>query len=118
MSGSGHGEGIVGRSAESLKTVLAWDERCLAHENGSMLVRRPAAEWLDVPHFERPERLSRTLRVLERAGVLDRLDRLDSRRATREELELVHEPAMIERIEDACSQHRFATVGPEARVGP
>ena len=99
-------------------TAIAWDERCLAHENGSMLVRRPASEWLDVPHFERPERLARTIAVLERADVLTRLDRLESRRATREELELVHEPAMIERIERACGEGRFATVGPEARVGP
>ncbi|MEZ5155177.1 MAG: class II histone deacetylase [Solirubrobacterales bacterium] len=101
-----------------MKSVLAWDERCLGHENGSMLVRRPAADWLDVPHYERPERLSRTLQVLERAGVLGELVRLESRRATRAELELVHDPAMIDRIESACTERRFATVGPEARVGP
>jgi acetoin utilization deacetylase AcuC-like enzyme len=104
--------------AGRMSTVLAWDERCLAHDNGSMLVRRPASEWLDVPHFERPERLARTIQVLELAGVLDALRRLESRSATREELELVHEPAMIERIERACAERRFATVGPEARVGP
>ena len=101
-----------------MSTVFAWDERCLAHDNGSMLVRRPAAEWLDVPHFERPERLARTISVLEQAGVAGRMTRLDSRAATREELELVHEPAMIERIEAACGRGRLATVGPEARVGP
>jgi len=83
-----------------------------------MLVRRPAPEWLDVPHFERPERQARTIHVLERAGVLDAVGRLDSRRATREELELVHEPAMIDALEGACVHGRFATVGPEARVGP
>jgi acetoin utilization deacetylase AcuC-like enzyme len=104
--------------APASRTVLAWDERCLAHDNGSMLVRRPASEWLDVPHFERPERLARTIQVLELAGTLDAVQRLDSRSATRAELELVHEPAMIERIERACAEHRFATVGPEARVGP
>ena len=104
--------------APASRTVLAWDERCLAHDNGSMLVRRPASEWLDVPHFERPERLARTIQVLEAARVLDALPRLDSRGATREELELVHEPAMIETIERACAERRFATVGPEARVGP
>ncbi|HET6830749.1 MAG TPA: class II histone deacetylase [Solirubrobacterales bacterium] len=101
-----------------MSTVIAWDERCLGHENGSMLVRRPAAEWLDVPHFERPERQARTIHVLERAGVLDAVERLDSRTATREELELVHEPGMIDALESDCAQTRFATVGPEARVGP
>ena len=48
-----------------------------------MLVRRPASEWLDVPHFERPERLARTISVLEQAGVIAKLDRLESRVATR-----------------------------------
>ncbi len=103
---------------QATRTVWAWDERCLAHDNGSMLVRRPASEWLDVPHFERPERLSRTVSVLEKAGVVERMGRLPSRRATRDELELIHEPAMVDRIENACAQNRFATVGPEARVGP
>ncbi len=101
-----------------MTTAIAWDERCLGHENGSMLVRRPAAEWLDVPHFERPERQARTIQVLERAGALAALRRLESRRARREELELVHEPAMIAALERACARRRFATVGPEARVGP
>jgi len=104
--------------AGPVTTAIAWDERCLGHENGSMLVRRPAPEWLDVPHFERPERLSRTIHVLERAGLLDALPRLDSRRASRAELELIHEPAMIDALERACAERRFATVGPEARVGP
>jgi acetoin utilization deacetylase AcuC-like enzyme len=101
-----------------VRTAIAWDEGCLVHDNGSMLVRRPASEWLEVPHFERPERQARTIAVLEQAGTLAKLDRLDSRPATREELELVHEPAMIERIERACGEERHATVGPEARVGP
>ncbi len=104
--------------AGRVTTAISWDERCLGHENGSMLVHRPASEWLDVPHFERPERQARTIHVLERAGALTALQRLESRRASREELELVHEPAMIEALEDACAQRRFATVGPEARVGP
>jgi acetoin utilization deacetylase AcuC-like enzyme len=110
--------GAAAPGADSVTTAIAWDERCLAHENGSMLVRRPAPEWLDVPHFERPERQARTIHVLERAGVLDAVERLESRRATREELGLVHEPAMIDALEGACADGRFATVGPEARVGP
>ena len=102
---------------EDLPTVVAWDERCLAHDNGSMLLDEVAADWLDVPHVERPERLSWTISVLEDAGVLHQLRRLESRHATREELELVHEPAMIDMIEEACAKHELAWVGPEARVG-
>jgi acetoin utilization deacetylase AcuC-like enzyme len=102
---------------EDLPTVVAWDERCLAHENGSMLLAKEAAKWLDVPHVERPERLSWTISVLEDAGVLHQLRRLESRHGTRAELELVHQPAMIDMIEEACAKGKLAWVGPEARVG-
>ncbi len=99
------------------RTVYAWDERCLAHDNGSMLLDERAAAWHAVPHVERPERLAETIAVLERTEVLARLRRLDSRPATRTELELVHEPAMIEAIERAGAGE-LGWVGPEARVGP
>ena len=101
-----------------MSTAYLYDERCLAHDNGSMLVDDRAAAWLDVPHFERPERLVRTHHVLEEAGALEHLTRLDSRRATREELELVHTAALIDAIEAACARREHAWVGPEARVGP
>lgn len=99
-------------------TVCAWDELCLEHDNGSMLLDEVAADWLDIPHPERPERLSWTISVLEDAGVLGRLSRLDSRHATREELAMVHEPAMIDSIEELASGGELAWAGPEARVGP
>jgi acetoin utilization deacetylase AcuC-like enzyme len=83
-----------------------------------MLVDERAAGWLDVAHVEQPARLSRTVQVLERAGVLDRLTRVESREASREELELVHTPRLIEAIEVACAKGEFAWVGPEARIGP
>ncbi len=99
-------------------TAFAYDERCLAHDNGSMVVDERAAGWLDVAHVEQPARLTRTVQVLERAGVLDQLTRLESREATREELELVHTPRLIDAIEAACAMGEFAGVGPEARIGP
>jgi acetoin utilization deacetylase AcuC-like enzyme len=101
-----------------LTTACFYDERCLAHDNGSMIIDERAAGWLDVPHVERPERLSRTWSVLERAGVASRLKRLESRAATRAELELVHTAALVDAIEAACARREFASVGPEARVGP
>ncbi len=100
------------------RTIYSWDERCLLHHNGSMLLDEGAADWIEVPHVEQPERLERTISVLERAGVLGRLQRLESRSATREELELVHEPEMVEAIEHACESEQLAWVGPEARIGP
>ena len=59
-----------GCPAIKLRTAYYYDERCLAHDNGSMILDERAEAWLDVPHVERPERLARTASVLERAGVL------------------------------------------------
>jgi len=98
-------------------TAYAYDERCLDHDNGSMILEERAAGWIDVPHFERPERLSRTMTVLEKALVLPQLDRLPAREATRAELELVHTAAMIEAIEIASVRGALSWVGPEARAG-
>ena len=117
MAGERRGRPGRIRLAAPVTTAYAYDERCLSHDNGSMLLDERAAAWLDVPHFERPERLERTLAVLGQAGALDRLVRLDSRRATRAELERVHTPAMIDRLEAACAAGEPAWVGPQARVG-
>jgi acetoin utilization deacetylase AcuC-like enzyme len=83
-----------------------------------MILDERAASWLEVPHFERPERLSRTMSVLGQAGVLEQLVALDSRIANHEELELVHHAAMIDALRAACAGNQFAWVGPEARIGP
>ena len=100
-----------------MPTAYAYDERCLDHDNGSMILEERAARWIDVPHFERPERLSRTITVLEKALVLPQLDHLPSREATVAELELVHTPEMIEAIEIASVKGTLSWVGPEARAG-
>jgi acetoin utilization deacetylase AcuC-like enzyme len=95
-----------------MSTALGFDPRCLAHENGSMLTDQRAASWLDVPHVERPERLGRTWAVFEQAGLVEALTLLEPRPATREELELVHTPRLIEAIEA-----QSATSGPPRSVG-
>ncbi len=107
-----------GCPAIKLRTAYYYDERCLAHDNGSMILDERAGRWLDVPHVERPERLARTASVLEQAGVLAALHPLEPRAAARAELELVHTPAMIEAIAAACARREYVWVGPEARVGP
>jgi len=98
-------------------TGLAYDPRCLLHDNGSMVVDERAAGWLEVTHAENAARLSRAHQVLERSGVAGRLGTIETRLATREELELVHTPAHIERIEAACRTGSLRWVGPEARAG-
>ncbi len=100
-----------------MATALLYDERCLDHDNGSMILDERAKSWLEVPHAEGPERISRTLEVLERSGVITALERVAPRLAAVDELELVHTPAHIERIRAACASGRLGWVGPEARVG-
>jgi acetoin utilization deacetylase AcuC-like enzyme len=81
-----------------------------------MLVDDRVQGWLDVPHSERPERLTRTYQVLERSGVLARLVRVPAREATVEELDLVHPAALIETVRAASERGGLEWVGPEART--
>ena len=54
--------------------ALAYDPRCLLHENGSMVVDAEAVEWLNVKHAENPDRIHRALEVLVASGVASQLD--------------------------------------------
>ncbi len=98
--------------------ALIYDERCLAHDNGSMLLDRRASSWLGVDHVEGPERLARTRQLMERAGILDRVERPAARVATAAEISLVHPSSHLVRIRAACESGELGWVGPEARVGP
>lgn len=100
-----------------MTAALVYDDRCLAHDNGSMLLEPRAREWLSVPHAESPERLVRTKQVLERSGVSARLQHLPADTAEEEDLLLVHTPAHIAAIRTACDSSTQQWVGPEARVG-
>ena len=98
--------------------ALIYDRRCLAHDNGSMLLDPRASSWLEVGHVEGPERIARSWELLERAGPAGQLERLPLRPASREELELVHPGDHIDRVRAACERGELTWVGPEARVGP
>jgi acetoin utilization deacetylase AcuC-like enzyme len=98
------------------QTGFVYDERCELHDNGSMLLDARVQAWLDVPHAENAERLTRTYRVFERSGVLDQLVRVPAREATAGELELVHPASHVERIRAASARGGLEWVGPEARV--
>jgi acetoin utilization deacetylase AcuC-like enzyme len=101
-----------------MPTALVYEERCLAHDNGSMVIDPVAAEWLEVAHAESAGRVARTMQVLERSGTAARLERLAARRASAEELELVHTAEHVERVRLACERGEYLWVGPDARVGP
>ena len=98
-------------------TGLAYDEECLLHDNGSMLLDRIARPWLDVPHAECPERVARTYQVLERSGRLAQLARVECPLADIADLRLVHDMPTIERVKAACEGDEIVWVGPDARAG-
>ena len=95
-----------------MRTALVYDERCLSHENGSV---HDLAGWPDAPHWERPDRVVRTLAALEASGVLERLDRIEARAATEQELGLVHPPEHIAAVRNA---HRRVQVEAATFAGP
>lgn len=96
---------------------LVYDSRCLEHDNGSMVVDDRAAGWIDVAHAENGDRVSRAFRVLEASGAASKLERIESRVATDQELDLVHTDAHTARIKEACAKEELQSVGPEARAG-
>ena len=101
-----------------MATGLCYDERCLIHDNGSMIVNDRVAGWLDVPHAEGAERLRRAWQVIERAGALDSVERVAAREATDDELLLVHTAEHLDTIRTASRGDGVVTIGPEARAGP
>jgi acetoin utilization deacetylase AcuC-like enzyme len=98
-------------------TALAYDERCLLHDNGSMVVDPRASGWIDVLHAENALRVSRAMRVLEQAGVAARLERLEPRVPTDEELLAVHTERHLEALRAVEPGSGVVVVGPEARAG-
>ena len=101
-----------------MTVALVYDERMLAHDNGSMLLDERAQGWLDVPHAENAARIARAYQVLERSGALDALERVPARAATEDDLRLVHTAGHVEAIRAACEGDRVVVVGPGARAGP
>ncbi len=77
------------RSAEELGYLL--DDRYLLHNPG-------------IRHPESPQRLVAIRQTLQEFGFIDRWQSLEPRIATLEELELVHDPACIRRIEQASKR--------------
>lgn len=55
-------------------------------------------------HPEAPERVMAVIRALDEARLLQRLTQPPVREATRQDLCRVHQPRMIERVEEACRQ--------------
>jgi acetoin utilization deacetylase AcuC-like enzyme len=99
-----------------MTTGLGYEDACLEHDNGSMLLDERARTWLDARHPECPERIARAYRLLQESGVASRLTRVPGRRATPDELLLVHSEGHVERVRAACASDEIVWVGPEARA--
>lgn len=101
-----------------VECALIYDERCLVHDNGSLLVDAEADNWLSVPHPESAARIARTYELLSAAGLARRLRLIPGREASERELELVHTAQQVRDIRRACATPGMAVaVGPEARAG-
>jgi acetoin utilization deacetylase AcuC-like enzyme len=99
-----------------MTTGLGYEVACLEHDNGSMLLDERARSWLEVPHPECPERVERTYRLLQESGVGAQLKKVPARRATSQELGLVHSKNHIEHVRAVCSGDDIVWAGPEARA--
>jgi acetoin utilization deacetylase AcuC-like enzyme len=71
-----------------------------------------------VDAFERPERLSLTIDVLEGSGVLEQVERIPAREATEDELRSVHTGAHVDRVMGALRSGEVQHLGHEAWIGP
>jgi len=104
--------------ADSARTAVVYDERCLLHTPPPGVPGIPLAPWATVETFERPERLALTRRVLEGSGVLAHVDELPARFATEAELGLAHGAAHVERVIAAARSASGVQLGHEAWTGP
>lgn len=108
----------VSDSRGTAPTGLVSDPECLRHNNGSMIIDETARDWIAVPHFESPDRMTRSMDVLRRSGRLSVLTELVCPSAEPNTLNLVHTLEHIGRIVEASAKGDLTYVGPEARVGP
>lgn len=72
----------------SKRVGLVYDERMMAHKDPE-----------DPDHVEQPSRISRIYEKLEKDGLAERCVRVPARKATKEELESVHEEKHVDFID-------------------
>lgn len=97
---------------------FAWDDTCLQHVSGPMLRSDVASTWLPTPNFESPERLLACRQVLQASGRLDLMVPLPARRASSDDLLLVHTPAHLEMVRASEEFAGPTLVGDAICAGP
>jgi acetoin utilization deacetylase AcuC-like enzyme len=84
------------------RTGYVYDKRFLLHDVGFDDIRLPTGKVLDPePHPSSLRILRRTAQLVANSGLAGTLVDLPARRATREELDRVHEPGYVRRVEEA-----------------
>jgi acetoin utilization deacetylase AcuC-like enzyme len=100
------------------RTGVVYDERCVAHAPPGGMPPLGLPDWLTVPPFERPERLTLTREALEGSGVIEAVTQVEARFATEEELQLAHTAGHVQRILEATASGSQLQVGDDAWTGP
>jgi acetoin utilization deacetylase AcuC-like enzyme len=106
----------VGNSVN--RVGFAWDDTCLGHVSGPMLRSDTASSWLPTPNFESPERLLACRQVLQASGRLDLMVPLPPRRASLDDLRLVHTAEHLEMVRSSEGFDGPALVGDAICAGP
>ena len=91
--------------AVKVQAGLVYDPRYLAHDTGC-------------DHCESPDRLETIMSALDRAGLLARVQRIQPRPATPEEVCLVHSALHVERLARACRDGQAYVDVPDCAICP
>ncbi len=89
------------------RTGLVWHERYMWHDTGTGSGPLPAGGWIEPGDLaESPETKRRFKNLLDVSGLTPRLELLEPRAATREEVLRVHDAAHVDRIEAEAATGR------------
>ncbi|HYC38465.1 MAG TPA: histone deacetylase family protein [Usitatibacter sp.] len=88
-----------------MATALLTHPDCVRHEMGD-------------GHPESPERLKSVLRALESSGLAAKLRAVEAPAATREQLERVHEPELVELVFASAPSRGYAYLDPDTSMNP
>lgn len=89
-----------------MSTGFVWHESYMWHDTGSgAAFLEPGFPLQPGEHVENPESKRRIRNLLDLAGVTSRLTPIEPRPATRSELERVHDPAYLDRLEADSARH-------------
>lgn len=69
-------------------------------------------------HPESPERLRAILAKLESSGTMSKLTRIEPRKAAKEWITRIHDPAYVQRLEDKAPSEGYASLDPDTSMSP